>query len=111
MNGLSRVLSILSVILLLIGFILLTRQIKRTNRMRTTSHLLSIIFSLMLLIFNVLVLNNANINWWFVFPLLMGVGFGFAWGTTTRLKIQDNHIIGKRSSLYIYFWLISVLVT
>ena len=111
MDVLSRVLSMLSVILLVAGFIMLIRQIKKTSRMSTTSHVLSMSFSLILLLFNIFVLKNAKISWWFAFLLIFGAGFGFAWGTTTRLKMQDNHIIGKRSVLYIYFWLASILVT
>jgi membrane protein CcdC involved in cytochrome C biogenesis len=111
MNDLSRGFSILSVLLLTAGFILLIRQMKKTSRMSSISHLLSMAFSFILLLFNVYVLRSAEINWWFVFLLIFGAGFGFAWGTTTRLKLQDNHVIGKRSVLYIYFWLASLLVT
>jgi hypothetical protein len=108
---LSRVISVLSVVLLIAGFFMLIRQIKKTNRMSTASHMLSIVFSLVLLLFNLFVLKSAKTHWWFVFPLIVGAGFGFAWGTTTMLKLQDTHIIGKRSVLYIYFWLASLIFT
>ena len=57
------------------------------------------------------VFNSVALQWWFILLIIFGVGFGFAWGTTTKLDLQNNSVVGKRSILYIFFWLASLGVT
>lgn len=107
----GRFISFISIILMGIGFFMLIKTIKKSNRVRGSSLLFSMVFSVGMLLFNVLVMRSARIQWWFPLILIFGAGFGFAWGTTTTLNIQEKKILGKRSVLYIYFWLASMLIT
>ena len=108
---LGRFVGFISTIFIMVGFSKLIKQMKKTNRMRARSHLMSIVFSVLMLVFNVLVLKGARINWGFVLFLIFGAGFGLAWGKTTVLNIQEDKVIGKRSILYIYFWIASLAIT
>ena len=108
---LGRAVSILSIVLMVVGFIMLIRQINKSNRLRASSLLLSMVFSILMLMFNAFVLRSTGIRWWYVFLLIFGIGFGLAWGKTTKLDIRENKVLGKRSIGYILFWLISLLLT
>jgi membrane protein CcdC involved in cytochrome C biogenesis len=110
-NFIGRFISFISIVLMGIGFFMLIKTIKKSNRVRASSLLLSVVFSVAMLLFNVFVMRSARIQWWFPLILIFGAGFGFAWGTTTTLNIQEEKILGKRSVLYIYFWLASMLIT
>lgn len=110
-NFLGRFVGFISTIFIMVGFSKLIKQMKKTNRMRARSHLMSIVFSVLMLVFNVLVLKGAKINLGFVLFLIFGAGFGLAWGKTTVLNIQEDKVIGKRSILYIYFWIASLAIT
>jgi membrane protein CcdC involved in cytochrome C biogenesis len=110
-NFIGRFISFISIVLMGIGFFMLIKTIKKSNRVRASSLLLSMIFSIAMLLFNVIVMRSAQIQWWFVLILIFGAGFGFAWGTTTALDIKEEKIIGNRSVLYIYFWLASLAIT
>lgn len=104
----GRFIGIISVFLTGFGFIMLVRQIKKSNKIKASSHILSIIFSLIMFFFNIFVFNSVALQWWFILLILFGSGFGFAWGTTTKLNLQNNQVIGKRSVVYIFFWLASL---
>jgi len=108
---LGRFVGFISVLLTGFGFIMLVRQIKKSNKIKASSHLLSIIFSVIMFTFNVFVFNSVAFQWWVLLLLLFGAGFGMAWGTTTKLNLQNNGVIGRRSVLYIYFWLASLAAT
>ncbi len=107
----GRFVGVVSLLLTGVGFFLLVRQIKKTNRVRAGSILLSMAFSVLMLLFNLLVMNRAPLYGWLLFFLIFGGGFGLAWGRTTRLDLRDQRIVGQRSVIYIYFWLASLLVT
>lgn len=108
---LGRAVSILSIVLMVVGFIMLIRQINNSNRLRASSLLLSMVFSVLMLVFNAFVLRSTGIRWWYVFLLIFGIGFGMAWGKTTKLDLKENKVLGKRSVGYILFWLISLILT
>jgi len=108
---LGRAVSILSLILMVVGFIMLIRQINKSNRLRASSLFLSMMFSVLMLVFNAFVLRSTGIRWWYVFLLIFGVGFGIAWGKATTVDLKDNKVLGKRSTTYILFWLISLILT
>ena len=110
-NFLGRFVGFISTIFIMVGFTKLIKQMKKTNRMRARSHLMSMVFSVLMLVFNVIVLKAASVNWVFVFFMIFGAGFGFAWGTTTVLNIQEDKVVGKRSVVYIYFWIASLAIT
>ena len=107
----GRLVGVVSLLLTGVGFFMLVRQIKKTNRVRAGSILLSMVFSVLMLLFNLLVMNRAPLYGWLLLFLVFGGGFGLAWGRTTRLDLRDQRIVGQRSVIYIYFWLASLLVT
>ena len=107
----GRLVGVVSLLLTGVGFFLLVRQIKKTNRVRAGSIVLSMAFSVLMLLFNLLVMNRAPLYGWLLLFLIFGGGFGLAWGRTTRLDLRDQRIVGQRSVIYIYFWLASLLVT
>ncbi|MDK2982336.1 MAG: 3-keto-disaccharide hydrolase [Chloroflexota bacterium] len=107
----GRLVGVVSLLLTGVGFLMLLRQIKKTNRVRAGSILLSMVFSVLMLLFNLLVMNRAPLYGWLLLFLIFGGGFGLAWGRTTRLDLRDQRIVGQRSVIYIYFWLASLLVT
>lgn len=108
---LGRVIGFLSIPLFIAGFILLIKSIKKSNTLRIRSHLLSIFFSLAMLVVNVVFLNQAIISWWLLVFMLLGFGFGFLWGLTTRMRVENGQVIGKRSVLFMVFWMVSLAVT
>jgi uncharacterized paraquat-inducible protein A len=108
---LGRFTGLLTIGLSGLGFYLLIRQMKKSNRIRPFSYLLGIVFSLAMLLINILFLQKVKLNWIFIFTLIFGAGFGYAWGTTTKMRMQKDQVIGKRSVLYIYFWLASFAIT
>ena len=103
--------AVVSIILLVVGFVMLIRSMKKASALRVRSHVVSIVFSVFMLIVNVLFLSSA------VNPLLaglafvLGLGFGFLWGLTTRLTLQGKQVLGKRSILFVLFWLFSLALT
>ena len=107
----GRLVGVVSLFLTGVGFLLLVRQIKKTNRVRAGSILLSMAFSVLMLLFNLLVMNRAPLYGWLLLFLIFGGGFGLAWGRATRLDLREERVVGQRSVIYIYFWLASLLVT
>ena len=103
--------AVVSTIMLVVGFVMLIRSMKKASALRVRSHVVSIVFSVLMLIVNVLFLSSA------VNPLLaglafvLGLGFGFLWGLTTRLTLQGKQVLGKRSILFVLFWLFSLALT
>ena len=108
---LGRVIGFLSIPMFIVGFIFLIKSIKKSNTLRVRSHLLSIFFSLAMLLVNVVFLNQAITSWWLLVFLFFGFGFGFLWGLTTRMQLQNGQVMGKRSVLFMIFWMLSLALT
>jgi len=79
--------------------------------MQVKSQIISMVFSLLMLLFNVLVLNAVPLKWWSILFLAFGAGFGFAWGRTTQLDLVEGKVTGKRSIAFIFFWFASLAIT
>ncbi len=43
--------------------------------------------------------------------LVLGLGFGLAWGQATRLSIEGDAIVATRSAMHLFFWVLSLAVT
>ena len=102
---------LLSIPLTVVGFILLIRQIRKTQRIQKRTALIGMFFSILMLVVNLLFLNSALVSLWQPFFLILGGGFGLAWGLTTKLMIREEDIVAKRSIAYILFWAVSLAIT
>jgi len=108
---LGRVLSLASVPLMIIGFILLILQIRKIRKLSARSFVLSIVFSILLLLVNLLFIRGVFLGWWVILILIFGCVFGFLWSFTTRLRLEDQQVTGKSSALYLVFWALSLCAT
>ena len=67
-NFIGRFIGFISMVLMGIGFFMLIKTIKKSNRVRASSLILGMAFSVAMLLFNVLVMRSAQVQWWFPFP-------------------------------------------
>ena len=61
---LARMVGVVSIILLVVGFVMLIRSMKKASALRVRSHVISIVFSVLMLIVNVLFLSSAVTHFW-----------------------------------------------
>ncbi len=108
---LGQLVGVLSILLLIVGFVMLMRNMKKTSTLRIRSHLISIVFSMLMLIINILFLKSAVNLWLVTLAFFLGLAFGFLWGLTTRLTLRGRQVLGRRSILFVIFWLVSLVIT
>lgn len=106
-----RILSLLSIPLVLWAFWGLIRQVRQPQKLRMLTPVIGIVMSLLMLAVNVLILHRANPTLLGGALLVVGVGFGLAWGQATRLAKEGDTVIAERSVLHIIFWAISFAMT
>lgn len=107
----GRMAGMLSIPLLGFGFYSLIRQTRKSSKLTVGSHAMSIFFSLCMLAVNLIFLREAQVNWVAGLVLALGAGFGYAWSWTTKMRLEDRAVVGKRSILYLVFWICSLAVT
>jgi hypothetical protein len=106
-----RILSMLTVPLVLLGFYGVIRQMRKELPFRLRTPIIGLIFAPLSLIINVIFLRRAFSAFLGPALLITGLGFGLAWGQATRLYIKGPSIVGKRSILHIVFWAVSYAIT
>ncbi len=106
-----RTLSIMSIPLVLWTFWRLARQVRKPQRIRVSTLLISIAMSLLMLAVNVFILNRAAADLLALALLMVGIGFGLAWGQATRISREDDALVAERSALHLVFWAVSFAVT
>jgi hypothetical protein len=106
-----RVLSLLTVPLVLLSFYGVIRQMRKELPFRIRTPIIGIIFAPLSLIINVIFLQRAFSAFLGPALLITGLGFGLAWGQATRLYVKGPSIVGKRSVLHIVFWAVSYAIT
>lgn len=106
-----RILSLLSIPLVLWAFWGLIRQVQKPQRLRASTPVIGIVMSLLMLAVNVFILHRANPTLLGGALLVVGVAFGLAWGQATRLATKGETVIAERSVLHIIFWAISFTMT
>ena len=106
-----RMLSLLSVPLVLLSFYGVIRQMRKELPLRMRTPIIGLIFAPLSLIINVIFLQRAFSAFLGPALLITGLGFGLAWGQATRLYINGPTIVGKRSVLHVVFWAVSYAIT
>jgi hypothetical protein len=108
---LGRILSLLSIPLMALSIWGLIRQVRREQRLKLFTPIVGLAMAPITLLINILCLRQAFSACLGPALLICGLGFGVAWGQTTRLYIKGDALVGKRSVLHLVFWGISYAVT
>jgi Tol biopolymer transport system component len=106
-----RVLSLLTIPLVFLGFYGVVRQMRKELPFRLTTPLIGLVMAPLSLIINIIFLNKAFSAFLGPALLITGLGFGLAWGQATNLYIKGPSVVGKRSVLHIIFWAVSYAIT
>jgi hypothetical protein len=106
-----RILSLLTVPLVLLSFYGVIRQMRKELPFRIRTPIIGLIFAPLSLIINVIFLQRAFSAFLGPALLITGLGFGLAWGQATRLYVKGPAIVGKRSVLHVVFWAVSYAIT
>jgi hypothetical protein len=107
----DRIIGLLSIPLMLIMVAGIARQVNKNQRVSIGSTLIGLVMAPIILIINLLFMARAIPTSIGPFLLILGLGFGLAWGFTTRLKISDGVPVARQSILHLVFWAISLTVT
>lgn len=106
-----RMLSLLSIPVVLWTFWRLAKQVGKPQRVRILTPVVGMVISTLMLVVNVFLLHRAAAGLLGVALLVVGIGFGLAWGQSTRFSMQDDVLVAKRSVLYLVFWAGSFAIT
>jgi len=107
----GRVLSLLSIPMMGLTLWGLIRQVRKEQRFKLSTPMVGLVMAPVTLLINVLFLHRALSTCLGPALLILGLGFGLAWGQTTRLYPKGGALIGKRSALHLLFWGISYAIT
>ncbi|MDH3259632.1 MAG: hypothetical protein OEM81_12820 [Acidimicrobiia bacterium] len=107
----GRIIGVLSIPLMAFAIWGLIRQVRKPQRMRTSTPIIGMVMATVMLLVNVLILRQATPGLLGISLLVVGLGFGVAWGQATRLLRRGEAIVAKRSVLHIVFWGFSLAVT
>lgn len=107
----GRIIGLLTIPLMAITIWGLIRQVRKEQRLRSSTPIVGLVMAPITLIINIIFLHKAFSA--FVGPMLLivGLGFGLAWGQTNRLFLKNGDLMGKRSYLHLIFWGISYALT
>lgn len=108
---LNRLISFISIPILLLTIRGLIRQTGKEQPISKISPIISIVLSMLMLVLNIIFLRKANPSFLGTALLIFGIGLGIPSSRSTKLKINQGRLIGKRSILYLIFWGISYAVT
>jgi membrane protein CcdC involved in cytochrome C biogenesis len=106
-----RILSLLSIPVVLWTFWRLAKQVGKPQRVRTIMPVIGMVMSTLMLAVNVFFLHRAAAGLLGAALLVVGIGFGLAWGQSTRFSLKDDVLVAKRSVLYLVFWAGSFAIT
>ena len=106
-----RLFSLLTIPVTLLGFWGVARQLRKPQRLTASSVVISAVMAPLMLLINLLFLNRAAPGCAGLALLVLGVGFGLAWGRTTKLEAAGETVVARRSVLHLVFWAISYALT
>ena len=107
----GKLLSLISIPLMLLGLVGIIRQVNKEQRLGLGSPILGMVMAPAILVFNLLILRQAGPSCAGPVFLLVGLLFGFTWGMTMRLVARDDGVFGKQSILHLVFWGVSLTFT
>jgi len=107
----DRIIGLLSIPLIIIMIVGIIRQVNKDQRVSLGSSLIGLLMAPFTLVINLIFMARAIPTSIGPLLLILGLGFGLAWGFTTRLKISDGVIIARQSILHLVFWAISASLT
>jgi hypothetical protein len=106
-----RIISLLSIPLVGVMIWMLVQQVRRESRLKLSTPVVGLVMAPLTLLVNIIFLHQAFSV--FIGPalLILGLGFGLAWGQTARLYTRQNALMCKRSVMHLVFWGISYGLT
>jgi len=109
--AIGRVLSILSIPLMGLAIWGLIRQVRHEQPMGKLTPVIGLVMAPLALAFNLVFMRPAIQNLLGPVLLLLGLGFGLAWGQTTKLFAKGETVVARRSILHLIFWGLSYALT
>ena len=106
-----RILSLLTIPIVALTFWMLIRQVRKPTPVRPGWTAIGLVFAPAMLVVNLVFLRHASPGSLGIALLVLGIGFGVAWGFTARLSMRDEKVIADRSILHLVFWGVSFGVT
>ena len=107
----GRIIGMLSIPLMAFIMWSLIRQVRRPTAIRTMPTVVGMAMAPLMLIINLVFLKQAAPGSLGIAVLILGIGFGVAWGFTARLSMKDERVVAKRSILHLVFWMVSFAAT
>lgn len=107
----DRIIGLLSIPIILGMIVGITRQVNKDRRVSLGSSLIGLVMAPFTLVVNLIFMARAMPTAIGPLLLILGLGFGLAWGFTTRLKISDGVMVARQSILHLVFWAISACLT
>jgi hypothetical protein len=108
---LGRLIGLLSIPIMLFTIWGLIRQVRKEQRVKLSTPVIGLIMAPLSLLVNLLFMHQAVPYLLGPMLLILGLGFGLAWGQTNRLYQKEGNLVGKRSWLHLVFWAISYIIT
>jgi hypothetical protein len=107
----GRGFGLLSIVLIGLALWGLIRQVRKPQSLRPSGNLIGIVMAPTMLLVNLIVLRQAAPGLLGPSLLVLGLGFGAAWGQVAKLKTQEGRVLAERSILHLVFWGISYAAT
>lgn len=111
---LLRIISFLSIPLVLVMFYGLIRSVGKEQVYRKQLYVKGIVMTSIMMFINVLFMVQAVFSWctvtWPLF-ILAGLGFGYQWGKSTELYQKGDELFVKRSVTHLVLWAASYAFT
>lgn len=89
----------------------LIRQTRREQPVSLRSPALGLVMGPLMLLINLVLIQQAAPAFTGPALLVLGLGFGLAWGQTARLYARSGRAVARRSVLHLVFWAASYSIT
>ena len=107
----DKIIGLLSIPITLVMVAGIARQVNKNQRVTAGSSLIGLVMAPLTLIINLIFMRRVIPALAGPLLLILGLGFGLAWGFTTRLKLSEGVVVARQSILHLVFWAVSVTVT
>ena len=107
----GRVVALLSIPLTALALYGILSQVRREHRIGLWAPLIGLMLSPLMLAINLIFFRQAISGILGPVLLVLGLGFGLAWGQTARLRREGDDVVGRRSLLHLLFWGVSYAAT